>query len=217
LKLIFAVDWLFLTAFERFAHWFQDWTGRNNFWWARQLFALCIVSMIMQNLDFFTSKQTSLLTKILLGGTLLCASAYLSTIMFNWVVNTMERLSHILLMDGLANSMKNDPVLVVIRVALDAFICLMFTLGAYKNLGTFVILELGSMWMAANFLACDAKPPAPNKFKMLLRGFFRKPATTSVHFVANSIRPDEQSSRTVYFIYKLPSQKLIFRRGIILN
>ncbi len=62
-------SWL-ISVFERFTHWFQRLTGRDNFWLAWVLFYIWVISSIL-DLYFANLKTNRVLTLIAIGVLLL--------------------------------------------------------------------------------------------------------------------------------------------------
>lgn len=184
MRLILKFDGFLIMLFERFARWFQRWTGLTNAFLASATLAVYVV-LLMQGImiayDFRPRASVGFLIK---------AAIFLTWIRFT--NKTFKKLAredwHAVRrqMDNVANWRKADPQMVMVRVYLF-FVSWLACGAAYssrkmENLSSIPYCAgcMAAITIAVYFLSCDPLPPSVGRIRAMFRGWGKKPAQQEV-------------------------------------
>jgi hypothetical protein len=164
--LLFALDRLLLETTERSAHRFQRWTGKNNFWWMRQLLviqALCLLAVAVEPLYLSTLPWASRITLSLLLLVMVMFLGVTGRLNLASQLDHMEGEAYKRLQQGLANPEKIHPAYFVFRlVTLFVFMPIVLLMGVSYHIN--IIVGLATVALAY-LSACDPLPPCAGKIK----------------------------------------------------
>lgn len=175
--------WL-IGKFEKFAHWFQHWTGKTNYF----LCSVCSWAVIIASIIEYAAVN-------LPKGESIDVLAVLIILIFlvdiSYLLPHEERRAFERVRDGVANPEKIAPNALVRRFLLLVVVCffnfsnvvillaksLAVSGDGSANLGSyFLVVFSAAIFSRAYFYVCDPLPPCKGKVWDVIGAFFAKPA-----------------------------------------
>ncbi len=177
MKTIIGIDHFFIAFFEKIAHWLQDWTGKNNFWFARIVIFAYLAIVIISSQFMLKDKDTAFLSPLSFVVGILVAFMFL---IFSYMIE--QRTSqHSKFKNSFSNPYFDAALL---RITLIVFFMIDIPLNLRDGfISTFEIYEgmRDVTYLTIWYLLCvTPKPPSDSKIKKILKSLFQKREVATV-------------------------------------
>lgn len=156
MKMIFRIDDFIIAKLEKFAHSFQLWTGKNNFWLSRLFYGLWCIFAILQAFSLMVT-------------TVLCLAV------FSWIIMSLQKERLFLERPNVLNREKILPAAKLLRVTFVIFTIiievndLIIFLDNGDVMGLISVRYFLSFTLAIYFDALNPLPPGKNKIKEIVK------------------------------------------------
>ncbi len=182
IRLLFWLDGKILAAIEKFAHWFQEMTGKTNYFLIGfvALIKLGFVLMILWSGVGRLPPENLVIGDCLMIAkkhwlwTIVIATGLLFESLFSWQLDEVKSFKR--LEQGLANPKKKSVPQIIWRLANLSMVggfCGWSFLSDRQYLIFFVCMFI---WIGLYLEACDPLPPCRGKIGEFLQSLFLKPA-----------------------------------------
>ena len=166
-----AIDSFLLDrVFQPFAHWFQDWTGKNNFSLSRVFIYISYFCHILYVLSSLFLRKPSSTGSVIIR----VAFSFLALFLMLWTIGNTEREVKGSLENALANPRKLSLQWVrIFSVFLDISNLYIPNNESTLRLLTGILAGI-NFTLSIYFVSCTPKPPSTSKFRLMVKSFVTK-------------------------------------------